>query len=1047
MDRVSRSQRWSVLVAVPVVLTAMLAGPAPALAESEAAVPSGFRDRLVWSGMAYPTAVTFAPSGSVYVALKDGRVLGFDGLADASPTLVADLRTETMNESDRGLLGLAADPDQSRPYLYALYTYDREITGGTVPRWGEGWDYDGCPHPPGATTDGCMVSGRLERLTLQDNAVVARKVLVTDWCQQFPSHSIGTVAIGPEGALYASGGDGASYDGVDFGQLGGSLPDTPTPVNPCNDPVDQGGALRSQDVRTTSDPTGLDGTIIRIDPDTGAAWPGNANIGAADTDARKIIAYGLRNPFRFAFGPDDRLWAGEVGWGTHEEINVIADPDASPRNFGWPCFEGPARQVAYDALGLSMCSSLTSQSTPAYSYPHSASVVSGDGCGTGGSSVSGIVLRAGGGAYPTAYARGLYFTDYSRRCIWFAREVNGSPDFGSIVRFANLRRSTETDGASVYVGLTPEGNVIYADIERGEVRQIVYESNDPPVAAFTMSPTSGLAPLFVSFDAVDSTDVNGGPLQFAWDMDGDGAYDDATGIRPTRTFNDPGLISIGLRVTDEDGNSDTVRHTLDVDNRRPTATVDAPEDGELWTAGQTIQFSGTGTDAQDGTLAASAFHWRIIQEHCPSDCHAHVIRTVDDVKSGSFVAPDHEYPSFIRLELTVTDSDGASTTVGRDAHPETGTVDVVSDPPGIALTLGPATGAPPPTLTGIVDGAVDVTAPSSVTLGETTYAFASWSDGGARHHRATVVSGSRRLTASFTQTDTGEAPDTCTGTPLVPSSTWHPGRLDRAGDVDWYRFTNSSTKSVEVILGDLPVDASLRLYKGCSTLLTATDAPGTATETIIKHLGAGTYAVRIATRGDISDSPYVLRIKRMPTGLSVRSAATRIDAGRLSLVGEVWNESSSTRGPIKVKATLRRADGTVIGTRTRETMMYAVSHSRVPFRIDGTLPAGFARATFTLSAPTSTGDIRGVTVTGTTTTIEDGRWRVRGTIKAESGGVKDLAVGVALYGRRGAVVNVVAGKLGRTTLASAATTTFDAWADHADPTIERARWRALGLRR
>ena len=36
-------------------------------------------------------------------------------------------------------------------------------------------------------------------------------VLVEDWCQQFSSHSIGDLQFGPEGALYASGGEGASF--------------------------------------------------------------------------------------------------------------------------------------------------------------------------------------------------------------------------------------------------------------------------------------------------------------------------------------------------------------------------------------------------------------------------------------------------------------------------------------------------------------------------------------------------------------------------------------------------------------------------------------------------------------------------------------------------------------------------------------------------------------------------------------------------------------------------------------------------------------------
>ena len=44
--------------------------------------------------------------------------------------------------------------------------------------------------------------------------------LITDWCQQYPSHSVGDLGFGADGALYVSGGDGASFDFVDWGQDG-----------------------------------------------------------------------------------------------------------------------------------------------------------------------------------------------------------------------------------------------------------------------------------------------------------------------------------------------------------------------------------------------------------------------------------------------------------------------------------------------------------------------------------------------------------------------------------------------------------------------------------------------------------------------------------------------------------------------------------------------------------------------------------------------------------------------------------------------------------
>ena len=156
---------------------------------------------------------------------------------DTTATTFADLNVNVYNFWDRGLLGLALDPSfPTNPYVYALYTYDAAI-GGTAPRWGTPGVYsDPCPTPPGATADGCLVSERLSRLQANGNTMTGpEQVLIEDWCQQYPSHSIGAVEFGRDGALYASGGDGASFNFVDYGQDG-------SPLNPCGDPPGAVGA-------------------------------------------------------------------------------------------------------------------------------------------------------------------------------------------------------------------------------------------------------------------------------------------------------------------------------------------------------------------------------------------------------------------------------------------------------------------------------------------------------------------------------------------------------------------------------------------------------------------------------------------------------------------------------------------------------------------------------------------------------------------------------------------------------------------------------------
>ena len=451
---------------------------------SAGTVPSGFQDTVAFSGLTQPTNFAFAPDGRVFVAEKSGMIKEFDGLGDNTATVVADLRTDVYNFWDRGLLGMALDPQfPTRPYLYVLYTRDA-LPGGNSPHWGTaGVDSDPCPTPPGATTDGCVVTGRLARLTISGNTSTAQTNLITDWCQQYPSHSVGDLAFGADGKLYASGGDGASFTFADWGQAG-------NPVNPCGDPpggpgtalsppTAEGGSLRSQDARTTFDPTGLNGSIIRIDPDTGAGLPDNPFAASADANQKRIVAYGMRNPFRFTMRPGtSEPWIGDVGQDTWEEIDRLVTPaDSIADNFGWPCYEGVGRQPSFDGADLNLCETLYSSGSvvsPYLTYNHAAQVVSGEGCPTGSSSISGMAFSQAG-SYPTAYNGALFFADYSRKCIWaMLPGTNGLPD--------PTRVQTFDSGASgpVKLAVGPQGELYYADLDGGTIHRITSNGTPPP---------------------------------------------------------------------------------------------------------------------------------------------------------------------------------------------------------------------------------------------------------------------------------------------------------------------------------------------------------------------------------------------------------------------------------------------------------------------------------------------------------------------------------------------------------------------------------------
>ena len=424
------------------------------------AAPAGFAiENLPFTGLDQPTNVEFAATGQVFVAERRGVIKVYDNLDDASSRQTADLRLRVYNNGDRGLLGMVLDPDYpARPYLWALYTKDAE-PGGTVPKYGSATsDTDPCPVDGGAND--CRVSAELSRLTLDPatgtwNGQEA-VLLGGGWCQQYGSHSIGTVEFGTDGYLYVGSGDAASYNQVDTGNLGSQR---------CADVSGWGGALRSQSARQPAGTAVVPhGAILRIDPDTGAPAPGNPFISDADPIRKRILAYGMRNPFRFAARPGTtEMWVGDVGWTRFEELDKVV-VDGTAENFGWPCYEGTGRQPGYDGANAPACETLYAQGAsavtpPALAYAHGKPARRPAApAGARRSPAS----RSAVSRWPTRrrYRSGVFFADYSRRCCG-SRQLNGGevdPGEHDGVRQHGVRGRAETG---------PGGDLYAVDIATG----------------------------------------------------------------------------------------------------------------------------------------------------------------------------------------------------------------------------------------------------------------------------------------------------------------------------------------------------------------------------------------------------------------------------------------------------------------------------------------------------------------------------------------------------------------------------------------------------
>ncbi len=731
-------------------------------------LPAGFQDSVVFSGLTQPTAVRFASDGRIFVAEKSGLIKVFSSLTATTPTIFADLRPEVDNYWDRGLLGMTLAPNfPTDPHIYVLYTFDAKI-GGTAPVWN-----DACPTPPGPTTDGCVVSGRLSRLQAAGNVMTGtEQVLINDWCQQFPSHSVGDLRFGADGDLYVSGGDGASFNGIDYGQLGGTS-GTTTPLNPCGDPpggvggsmtppTAEGGALRSQSVRRAAgEPVTLNGSVLRLDPATGLAAAGNPLAGNSNANAQRIVAFGFRNPFRFTIKPGtNELWIGDVGDSTWEEIDRIPNPTvATVANGGWPCYEGPAKGPTFSGTTLNLCSSLYNQPTglltPYFEYNHGSTVVSGESCPyTNGSSISGMAFYPGG-SYPAAYNGALVFADHTRNCIWIMSVgSNGLPNPATV--------TTLVDGAANPVGVEagPGGDIFYVDFDLGAIHRVTYTSGDnPPSAVILPSKTSGASPLAVTFDGSTSFDPDpGDTITYSWDLDGDGTFGDATTPTASFTYTAAGLYNVKLRVTDSHGSSNTATVAINVDNTLPVPTIDTPTASLTYAVGDKINFSGHAVNSAQVALPAADLSWTLIIHHCPTlaGCHTHFVQTFAGVASGSFNAPDHGYPSYLELDLTATDAAGHAATTSVLLNPQTVTFSMQTVPPGLSLTVGANTPAVAPyTSTVIANSAETLVASPGQVLNGVTYAFQSWSDGGAATHGVVAqLTGSATYTATYSASST-----------------------------------------------------------------------------------------------------------------------------------------------------------------------------------------------------------------------------------------------------------------------------------------------------
>lgn len=627
-------------------------------AQSQFAPGENFVEEVILKDLPIATAMAFANQDRAYLALKVGIVRVVEK-GKLLPTPFIDMQAIVNKATDRGLLGIAVDPEfPERPFIYLSYVYD----------------------PPGVTPDSWDPRViRIARITadaskaynvaLPDSleVIVGVNSTVENMAPPIPvgdpniperascmsglnmdgqpiedciacdatSHTAGTLFFGPNRTLFASLGDGADYSG-------------PTRVG-----------LRTQNINS------LSGRVLRIDPDSGEGISDNPwyDRGNPKSNRSRTWAYGFRNPFRITLKPDSSdAYFGDVGTSYYEEINT-----GKGANFGWPCYEGgftdraqqegeataSIRQVGYRAhpRTVDFCNQMYAlgESTvrkPLFTYRHPYDENGKD----LGSSITGLAFYAGT-SYPQAYRGALFFADYAQRFIrYLTFDSSGRPtahDFATEV-------GSNLGAVELFSGPDKSIYAVYIDLKSrtSQVRSFkaVGGGNSKPVVKASISPTSGDAPLVVKGSALQSFDPDGQQIGFKWSF-GDGAT--SSEATPVHVYSKAGNYEVTITVSElsEPFASASDTFTVRVGVKAPVARIETPTFGTTYEIGKQVQFAGSAiTDSPDRL----SLTWSILQIH---NQHSHLVAEVDG-DSGSFVPQEHSDNTAYELCLEASIGDG-----------------------------------------------------------------------------------------------------------------------------------------------------------------------------------------------------------------------------------------------------------------------------------------------------------------------------------------------------------------------------------------------------
>ncbi len=391
-----------------------------------------------------PVAVTAPPGDDRLFVAEQMSVAMLDGTrfariyvrpADAPPETFSSIFLTVQVAFDifdpgeeRGLLGLAFAPDYATSGAFYIHYVAPDPSN---------------PGGPGRIT--------IARHTVSENPNVANAVgtvLVSVPKPGPPAgdpeafeayHNGGSLAFGPDGALYVGIGDGGGWQGND-------------PWNCAQNPASPLGKILR-----------LDPAVLATSPVIVAASAKCPTVALPAPAGLELWASGLRNPWRFSFDREEGdLWIGDVGEAMREEIDLVGAGDlagAGP-NFGWDVEEGSACNPTNPAPSPA-CGS-PALTAPVHDYAHVANPF-----GCTGSVIGGFVHRG-----PVPALRGRYL--FGDPCQGFLRTLTPDGVGGLIVEDLPPELMPQIGFLSSF-GEDSRGRLYAVDYANGDVYRLVPE--------------------------------------------------------------------------------------------------------------------------------------------------------------------------------------------------------------------------------------------------------------------------------------------------------------------------------------------------------------------------------------------------------------------------------------------------------------------------------------------------------------------------------------------------------------------------------------------